>query len=102
MAGAVWIYEQIGVTMQSARPHVACHAMPVVQGSSTRREGDSPRELRLRSVSPATNLATPSELMATQPKRSRNMIKLGKVSEATQASKIAPFDEVPGISEWLG
>jgi hypothetical protein len=30
------------------------------------------------------------------------MIKLGKVSEATQASKIAPFDEVPGISEWLG
>jgi hypothetical protein len=30
------------------------------------------------------------------------MIKLGKVSEATQASKLAPFDEVPGWSEWLG
>ena len=30
------------------------------------------------------------------------MIKLGKVSEATQADKIAPFDEVPGVSEWLG
>ena len=76
--------------------------MQVVQGSSTQHEGDSPRQIRLRSVCPGTNLATPSELMATQPKRSRNMIKLGKVSEATQADKIAPFDEVPGISEWLG
>ena len=30
------------------------------------------------------------------------MIKLGKVSEATQADKVAPFDEGLGVPEWLG